>query len=87
MCAEREKVMKKRMYIIVIVAIIITGIIQACSVPTPGPGEDGQGLHHVGYGIYRVTDDEAGVVCWVYDNVNRTGKGISCLPINYTLLE
>lgn len=34
--------------------------------------------------VTRFTDDEAGVVCWVYQDFNR--GGISCLPINDTKL-
>jgi hypothetical protein len=36
------------------------------------------------YGISRFVDDEAGVVCWVYLELNA--GGISCLPISDTKL-
>jgi hypothetical protein len=36
-------------------------------------------------GVGRFVDDEAGVVCWVYDRY-KSG-GISCLPLRDTLLD
>lgn len=36
----------------------------------------------VGHGISRYVDNEAGVVCWVYDGFKSAG--IDCLPIGET---
>lgn len=38
-----------------------------------------------GYGVTRVEDWEAGVVCYVYKAID--GAGISCLPISETDLQ
>lgn len=35
--------------------------------------------------IYRYTDADAGVVCWVFDAYYR--GGIDCMPIDQTLLD
>lgn len=38
----------------------------------------------------RYVDEEAGVVCWVYDknpNYSTSGAGLSCLPLSVTNLR
>jgi hypothetical protein len=35
-----------------------------------------------GTGMYRYTDSQAGVVCWVY--IEDRAAGLSCLPIDQT---
>ena len=35
--------------------------------------------------VYRVADDEAGVVCWIYRGYEK--GGIDCLPIEQTRLD
>lgn len=38
-----------------------------------------------GYGLWRVADNDAGVVCWVYDKYYAAG--IDCMPIEMTGLK
>lgn len=47
---------------------------------------------HGEYGVYldyfgRVIDHEAGVVCWIARTGGYSGAGISCIPLNQTLLS
>jgi hypothetical protein len=62
---------------VIMVAFSIVGATQ-CSptdVPPATPGT------HLGYGITRYIDREAGVVCWLYDH------SIACLPLAATRLD
>lgn len=36
-------------------------------------------------GVFRIVDDDAGVVCWIY--LGGDPGGISCLPIEQTRLD
>jgi hypothetical protein len=38
-----------------------------------------------GTSVYRFTDRDAGVVCWIYSAIER--GGIDCLPLSDTRLE
>ena len=37
--------------------------------------------------VYRVVDEEAGVVCWVYSHRRVSEGGIWCLPLSATDLD
>lgn len=37
--------------------------------------------------IYRVVDEEAGVVCWVMQAAGGNYGGIACLPLSQTRLD
>lgn len=41
------------------------------------------------YGVHRMHDEEAGVVCWVYKDAKGYGGmgGISCVPVEDTGLR
>lgn len=76
---------------ILIVAILLA--LFGCAAPTPEEREaeaaktgwvmvtQAQGLAFV----YRIVDEEAGVVCWVFTGPNK--GGISCLPLGETGLD
>lgn len=37
-----------------------------------------------GEGMYRVIDEEAGVVCWYMDDGGENGQTMDCMPMNET---
>jgi len=72
-------------------ALLILLVVSACAgesrpaTVTPKP-QQGERIVFSGHGgaVFRVTDEEAGVVCWVYIGYQK--GGISCLPRGDTRL-
>jgi hypothetical protein len=64
------------MKIMLLVSVLF--LAQCSAQPTP---EEKTGTIHSESSeeVYRVIDDEAGVVCWVFDG---SSGGISCLPLD-----
>lgn len=66
----------------IIIALFLLLALAACKSPEPTPVQVSEWLtKHV----YKFTDEEAGVVCWVY-NAGGNHGGISCLPLSETRL-
>lgn len=66
--------------------LLVLFILAACSSP---PRSEPTASNEVGIAggwdvVRRVTDNEAGVVCWYYNGYQK--GGISCLPIGETRL-
>jgi len=75
---RKENEMKK---IVLVFVLLLT----ACApVDRPAETEDTISQEYT-YGVTRVVDEEAGVVCWTFKS--GYAGGISCLPINQTLLD
>jgi hypothetical protein len=81
--------MRKNILKVIMIMVVMTFILQGCQFLRPNPTSENKAIFVVEplpsdgyYGVYRITDEEAGVVCWLHNH-----NGISCLPISQTNLE
>lgn len=78
--------MKKIVILFLVLAVLVAG----CTPAAQATDLEKENLKLIvdgglGRGTYRLTDEEAGVVCYVFMGYQR--GGISCLPISETNLE
>lgn len=76
--------MKKIVLFLCLLLIACGGAVEDVPFPDIKKVTPLQGITYA-YGVNRFVDNEAGVVCWIYSGGNQ--GGISCLPINETLLS
>ena len=82
--------------ICILIVLVLTTMFAGCAQPTPAP--DTQMFNDVvetdnvtklidirNQGVYRVIDDYAGVVCYVYSGMGEE-SGIDCMPLADTKL-
>lgn len=73
---------RQRVKYTIAVVLIIVAVTIACAPPAEERWGEGLVIASGRWGIAgRIEDEEAGVVCYVYNNA-----GIDCLPIGCTLL-
>lgn len=76
--------MTKQWFLTAMMAVGLTITMVACA---PAPLGDGSIVagNGTGDGVTRLVDDEADIVCWVYDGYKA--GGIDCMPISETGLQ
>ena len=72
--------MKKLLVLVVLLAVSCAPIPQE----KVGPEWTTLAGSNLTMSVYRVTDREAGVVCWLYSSIEK--GGIDCMPISDTRL-
>ena len=79
--------MKKLIPLILLVAIVLAVFAAGCQSPVEHQNSDSPGTQLMpGQSVTRYTDNDAGVVCWIYDYFGKSSGGIACMPIKDTLL-
>ena len=73
----------KRALMFLVVVLVVVLMLVGCA----ASGAPTDRLSSNGYGdvVFKVVDDEAGVVCWVYDGIKQ--GGIDCMPLSETELR